>query len=87
MCIRDSSYAENLDLKVSLNNQSLLLNYKDIFIEFNYLDSYNSQGGELKIFPKNFKSNFLSLNEKLENSFEFDPINFSLKNILMPNYQ
>ena len=75
------SSAENLNLKVSLNNQNLLLNYNDIFIEFNYLDSYSSRGGELKIFPKNFKSNFLSLNEKLENSFEFDLINFSLKNI------
>ena len=75
------SSAENLNLKVSLNNQNLLLNYNDIFIEFNYLDSYNSQGGELKILPKNFKSNFLSLNEKLENSFEFDLSNFSLKNI------
>ena len=77
----DFTSAENLNLKVSLNNQNLLLNYNDIFIEFNYLDSYNSQGGKLKIFPKNFKSNFLSLNEKLDNSFEFDPINFSLKNI------
>ena len=77
----DFSSAENLNLKVSLNNQNLLLNYNDIFIKFNYLDSYNSGGGELKIFPKNFKSNFLNLNEKLENSFEFDPINFSLKNI------
>ena len=77
----DFSSPENLNLKVSLNDQNLLLNYNNIFIEFNYLDSYTTQGGELRIFPKNFKSNFISLNEKLENSFEFDLINFSLKNI------
>tara|TARA_B100001248_G_scaffold146842_1_gene110328 strand:+ start:25 stop:960 length:936 start_codon:yes stop_codon:yes gene_type:complete len=77
----DFSSPENLNFKISLNNQNLLLNYNDIFIEFNYLDSYNSEGSDLKIFPKNFKSNFLSLNEKLENSFEVDLIKFSLKNI------
>ena len=77
----DFSSPENLNFKVSLNDQNLLLNYNNIFIEFNYLDSYTTQSGELRIFPKNFKSNFLSLNEKLENSFEFDLINFSLKNI------
>tara|TARA_X000000950_G_scaffold289315_1_gene411902 strand:- start:12571 stop:14589 length:2019 start_codon:yes stop_codon:yes gene_type:complete len=77
----DFSSPENLNFKISLNNQNLLLNYNDIFIEFNYLDSYNSEGSDLKIFPKNFKSNFLSLNEKLENSFDVDLIKFSLKNI------
>ncbi len=75
------SFKENPDFRISLQNQNLILNYNDIFIEFNYLDSYSFLNEDLKIYPKNFKSNFFSLNEKEENSFNLDLKNFSLKNI------
>ena len=75
------SFTENSDFKINLEDQNLLLNYNDIFIEFNYLDSYSFLNEDLKIYPKNFKSNFFSLNEKEENSFDLDLRDFSLKNI------
>ena len=75
------SFKENPDFRISLQNQNLILNYNDIFIEFNYLDSYSFLNEDLKIYPKNFKSNFFSLNEKEENSFNLDFKNFSIKNI------
>ena len=75
------SFSENSDFKINLEDQNLLLNYNDIFIEFNYLDSYSFLNEDLKIYPKNFKSNFFSLNEKEENSFDLDLRDFSLKNI------
>ena len=75
------SFTENSDFKINLEDQNLLLNYNDIFIEFNYLDSYSFLNEGLKIYPKNFKSNFFSLNEKEENSFDLDLRDFSLKNI------
>ena len=66
------SFSENSDLKINLEGQNLLLNYHDIFLEFNYLDSYSFLNEGLKIYPKNFKSNFFALNEKKENSFDLD---------------
>ena len=75
------SFSENSDLKINLEGQNLLLNYNDIFLEFNYLDSYSFLNEGLKIYPKNFKSNFFTLNEKKENSFDLDLRDFSLKNI------
>ena len=75
------SLSENSDLKINLEGQNLLLNYNDIFLEFNYLDSYSFLNEGLKIYPKNFKSNFFTLNEKSENSFDLDLRDFSLKNI------
>ena len=75
------SLSENSDLKINLEGQNLLLNYNDIFLEFNYLDSYSFLNEGLKIYPKNFKSNFFTLNEKKENSFDLDLRDFSLKNI------
>ena len=75
------SFSENSDFKINLEGQNLLLNYNDIFIEFNYLDSYSFLNEGLKIYPKNFKSNFFALNEKKENSFDLDLRDFSLKNI------
>ena len=75
------SFSENSDFKINLEGQNLLLNYNDIFLEFNYLDSYSFLNEGLKIYPKNFKSNFFTLNEKKENSFDLDLRDFSLKNI------
>ena len=75
------SFSENSDFKINLEGQNLLLNYNDIFLEFNYLDSYSFLNEGLKIYPKNFKSNFFALNEKKENSFDLDLRDFSLKNI------
>ena len=75
------SFSENSDFKINLEGQNLLLNYNDIFLEFNYLDSYSFLNEGLKIYPKNFKSNFFALNEKEENSFDLDLRDFSLKNI------
>ena len=75
------SFSENSDLKINLEGQNLLLNYNDIFLEFNYLDSYSFLNEGLKIYPKNFKSNFFTLNERKENSFDLDLRDFSLKNI------
>ena len=75
------SFSENSDFKINLEGQNLLLNYNDIFIEFNYIDSYSFLNEGLKIYPKNFKSNFFALNEKKENSFDLDLRDFSLKNI------
>ena len=72
---------ESLDISVNFNDKDLVFNYKDIFVEFNYLDSYAFQNNILTIFPKNFKSNFFSINEKELNSFDFDLSNFSFKNI------
>ena len=72
---------ESLDISVNFNDKDLVFNYKDIFFEFNYLDSYAFQNNILTIFPKNFKSNFFSINEKELNSFDFDLSNFSFKNI------
>ena len=72
---------ESLDISVNFNDKDLIFNYKDIFVEFNYLDSYSFQNNILTIFPKNFKSNFFSMNEKELNSFDFDLSNFSFKNI------
>ena len=66
---------------MNFNDKDLVFNYKDIFVEFNYLDSYAFQNNILTIFPKNFKSNFFSINEKELNSFDFDLSNFSFKNI------
>jgi len=77
----DASITENKEIKLTLNDKNLLFNYKDIFIEFDYLDSYKFKDNILKIYPKNFKSNFFSLNENKLNSFDFDLSNFSLKNI------
>ena len=77
----DFSFTENQDIKLNLNDKNLLLNYKDIFIEFNFLDSYKFQNNILTIFPKNFKSNFLSFDENELNSFDFDFKNFTFKNI------
>ena len=51
----DFSLTKNQDIKLNLNDKNLLLNYKDIFIEFNFLDSYKFQNNILTIFPKNFK--------------------------------
>jgi len=75
------SFSENSDFKINLEGQNLLLNYNDIFLEFNYLDSYSFLNEGLKIYPKNFKSNFFTLNERKENSFDLDLRDFSLKNI------
>ena len=75
------SFSENSDLKINLEGQNLLLNYNDIFLEFNYLDSYSFLNEGLKIYPKNFKSNYFTLNEKDENSFDLDLRDFSLKNV------
>ena len=75
------SFSENSDFKINLEGQNLLLNYNDIFLEFNYLNSYSFLNEGLKIYPKNFKSNFFTLNEKKENSFDLDLRDFSLKNI------
>ena len=75
------SFSENSDFKINLEGQNLLLNYNDIFIEFNYLDSYSFLNEGLKIYPKNFKSNYFTLNEKEENSFDLDLRDFSLKNV------
>ena len=75
------SFSENSDFKINLEGQNLLLNYNDIFLEFNYLDSYSFLNEGLKIYPKNFKSNFFTLNEKEENSFDLDLRDFSLKNV------
>ena len=75
------SFSENSDLKINLEGQNLLLNYNDIFLEFNYLDSYSFLNEGLKIYPKNFKSNYFTLNEKEENSFDLDLRDFSLKNV------
>ena len=77
----DFSLTENQDIKLNLNDKNLLLNYKDIFIEFNFLDSYKFQNNILTIFPKNFKSNFFGFDENKLNSFDFDFENFALKNI------
>ena len=77
----DFSFTENQDIKLNLNDKNLLLNYKDIFIEFNFLDSYKFQNNILTIFPKNFKSNFFGFDENELNSFDFDFENFALKNI------
>ena len=77
----DFSLTENQDIKLNLNDKNLLLNYKDIFIEFNFLDSYKFQNNILTIFPKNFKSNFFGFDENELNSFDFDFKNFAFKNI------
>ena len=77
----DFSLTKNNDIRLNLNEKNLLLNYKDIFIEFNFLDSYKFQNNILTIFPKNFKSNFFDLDEKELNSFDFDFENFAFKNI------
>ena len=77
----DFSSRENENFKLNLNEKDLMLNYKDIFVKFNYLDSYEFKNSVLKIYPKNFKSNFFSINEKELNSFDFDLNNLSFRNI------
>ena len=77
----DFVYSENDNFKLNLNNKELTFNYKDIYVEFNYLDSYKFQDNVLKIYPKNFKSNFFSMDEKQQNSFDFDFGNLSFQNI------
>ena len=77
----DFSSQENENFKLNINEKDLMFNYKDIFVKFNFLDSYEFKDSVLKIYPKNFKSNFFSIDEEKLNSFDFDLNNLSLRNI------
>ena len=43
---------EESKLKLNLFDQNLLINYEDIFVEFNFLDSYSFEENTLRIFQK-----------------------------------
>ena len=72
---------EDSKLQINLFDQNLLINYEDIFVKFNLLDSYVLEENNLKIFPKRLKSNLFILDESFQNSLEFNLDDFSLNNI------
>ncbi len=72
---------EDSKLQLNLFDQNLLINYEDIFVEFNLLDSYVLEENNLKIFPKRLKSNLFILDESFQNSLEFNLDDLSLNNI------
>lgn len=72
---------EDSKLQLNLSDQNLLINYEDIFVEFNLLDSYVLEENNLKIFPKRLKSNLFILDESFQNSLEFNLDDLSLNNI------
>ena len=72
---------EESKLKLNLFDQNLLINYEDIFVEFNFLDSYSFEENTIRIFPKSFKSNLFTLDENFQNSLDFNLDDLSFKNI------